>query len=42
MIFQNKINNLNEKIKNTIEMAQPGSPRLSLPENQATIQNNRI
>ena len=23
-------------------MAQPGSPRLSLPENQATIQNHRI
>ena len=49
VIFQDKIDKLNEKIlishKNsydTIDMAQPGSPRLSLPENQATIQNNRI
>ena len=45
-IFQNEIDKLNEKIlvlNNNIDMAQlPGSPRLSLPENQATIQNNRI
>src|SRR5260364_350555 len=49
-IFQDEIDKLNKKIlvlyKNfneTIEMAQPpGSSRtLSLPENQATIQNNR-
>ncbi|CAG8611226.1 14430_t:CDS:2 [Cetraspora pellucida] len=45
-----KIDILNEKIlilyknsNDTIEMAQPPeSPRLSLPENQAMIQNNRI
>ncbi|CAG8746755.1 23330_t:CDS:10 [Cetraspora pellucida] len=50
VFFQNEIDKLNKKIlilyKNsnvTIEMAQqPGSSRLSLPENQAMIQNNRI
>src|SRR6185437_810295 len=46
-IFQNEIDKLNEKILDLYSfsntMAQPpGSPRLSLPENQATIQNNRI
>ena len=46
-IFQNEIDKLNEKIfdlysfSNTMAQS-PGSPRLSLPENQATIQNNRI
>src|SRR5260364_98708 len=48
--FQNEIDKLNEKIlvlyknsNDTIDMAQqPGSPRLSLPKNQTTIQNNRI
>ena len=44
--FQDKIDKLNEKIlilhKNSNMTQQPGSPRLSLPENQATIQNNRI
>ena len=52
-IFQNEIDKLNEKIlvlyrserslrSNNNMAQQPGSPRLSLPENQATIQNNRI
>ncbi|CAG8823878.1 4911_t:CDS:2, partial [Cetraspora pellucida] len=46
-IFQNEIDKLNKKIidlysfSNTIAQP-PGSPRLSLSENQAMIQNNRI